>query len=405
MTQDKKWPSPLGPAAHHGPLGDYAEKIAPHTEGDPAAILVQTLVCFGNAVGRNPHFTIEDTRHGTNLNLMVVGDTGTARKGTSLDRARKLISAADGEWGAFNDGEGGLSSAEGLIYAVRDATDISNAATDKRLLAAMGEFAETLSRMKRQENALGATLRNAWDGKTLRVRTRKEPLIATEAHISVIGHITRADLTVLLDNAEIWNGFANRFLWVVARQAQKLPFGGTLRVDELPEIVDPVRAALCWADEEKRNVGFAPDARKVWPQFYDELTRGAEGRLGPVTDRGPAQVRRLALVYAVADKSPRVRRVHLIAAMEVWRYSEDSARYLFAEAPVDLLESRLVKVLSRRKGWVSRSDVLKAINGEFQTYRLTPALDELVAAGRLERKVTPTSGRPRTEYRLTEITS
>jgi hypothetical protein len=66
----------------------------------------------------------------------------------------------------------------------------------------MGEFSETLSRMKREGNALSATLCGAWDGKTLRIRTRKEPLIATDAHISVIGHITVADLESLGETVE-----------------------------------------------------------------------------------------------------------------------------------------------------------------------------------------------------------
>ena len=58
----------------------------------------------------------------------------------------------------------------------------------------MSEFSETLSKMKREGNALDSTLRNAWGGRTLRNRTRRGAMEASNTHVSVIGHITKADL-------------------------------------------------------------------------------------------------------------------------------------------------------------------------------------------------------------------
>src|SRR5436190_135500 len=110
MTETRPWPAQLGSAAYHGLVGEYVRAVEPHTEGDPAAVLIQTLVCVGNALGRGPHFYVEDTRHGANLFACVVGDTSAARKGTSLDRARRFIQVADPDWAAANDGEGGLST-------------------------------------------------------------------------------------------------------------------------------------------------------------------------------------------------------------------------------------------------------------------------------------------------------
>src|SRR5438046_1145943 len=117
---DPTWPAPLGRPAYHGVIGRFVRAVEPHSESDPAAILVQTLVGVGNAIGRGPHFMVEETRHHANLFAAIVGDTSKARKGTALDRSRKLVLAADPAWGRNNDGEGGLSTAEGLITAVRD---------------------------------------------------------------------------------------------------------------------------------------------------------------------------------------------------------------------------------------------------------------------------------------------
>ena len=44
------------PAVYHGLLGEIVNRIAPHTEADPVAILTQLLVAFGAAVGRGAWF-------------------------------------------------------------------------------------------------------------------------------------------------------------------------------------------------------------------------------------------------------------------------------------------------------------------------------------------------------------
>jgi hypothetical protein len=401
------WPDPLGKDAYHGVVGEYVRLVDPHTEGDPAAVLIQTLVCLGNAMGRNPHFYVEATRHGTNLFGAVVGNTAMARKGTSLDRARSFALAADPIWGSGNDGEGGLSTAEGLIHAVRDpstkAGQTDDGVADKRFLGAMSEFAETLARMKREGNPLGATMRNAWDGRTLKVLTRKSPLQASDAHISVIGHITQADLNGLLESADVFNGFGNRFLWVMAKRSKLLPHGGDMRVDDptVKPLVQKARAAIMWAENKPRQIEFDMRARKMWPRLYEELGRSEGGRLGAITDRAEAQVRRLALIYAVMDKSTTVRPVHLRAALAVWRYCEDSAAYLFADAPLPGLDGRILTALGKRAGWAPKTYLSqKVFKGEVKSYKLDQILGKLADEGLIEVQTVPTLGRPRREYRI-----
>jgi hypothetical protein len=399
MTE-KGWPIPISDAGYHGPIGDYTHRIAAESEGDPSAILVQTLVCFGNAAGRNPHFRVEDTRHGLNLNVVVVGDTSLARKGTSFDRAFAPVAAADPQWGDRNNSDGGLSSAEGLISAVQDNPD--GGESDKRLLAMMGEFGETLRKMSREANTLSATLRNAWDCKTLQVRTRHNPLLATGAHVSVIGHITHVELHEVLTTASVMNGFANRFLWVMAKRSRNLPFGGNARVEDMPELVNAFRRALLWAQDKPRQIEFNKAAAERWPKLYEQLAWTEADGLGPVLDRGPAQVRRLALVYAVADRSASVTTKHLHAAVEVWRYSHESVAYLFADVPSDAIDALIDRVLGRREveEWTALSlFTVAAAKAKITTYRLRAALDKLVADGTLEARKVETAGRPKTVYR------
>ena len=60
----------------------------------------------------------------------------------------------------------------------------------------------------------------------------------------MIGHITRAELERLLTSTEQSNGFANRFLWVHAYRARRLPHGGALDPTALIELGQRLRVAV-----------------------------------------------------------------------------------------------------------------------------------------------------------------
>jgi hypothetical protein len=109
----------MAPQAYYGLAGDVVRALEPTTEADPVAMLVTFLTMFGNACGRNPHILIGDDRHGTNLFTVLVGETARARKGTSQSGPRRLLALADPEW-EKDRVQGGISTGEGLIWAVHD---------------------------------------------------------------------------------------------------------------------------------------------------------------------------------------------------------------------------------------------------------------------------------------------
>jgi hypothetical protein len=110
-----EWPKPLRDPAFQGLAGCVVKTIEPYTEADPAALLLQMLMVFGNVIGNSPHFEVEATRHGTNINSVLVGNTSKARKGTSYQRIINLFECIDPKW-RRQCVRSGLSSGEGLIY-------------------------------------------------------------------------------------------------------------------------------------------------------------------------------------------------------------------------------------------------------------------------------------------------
>ena len=233
--QRRQWPSRLAAAAFHGPVGRFVGIVEPHSEADPAALGIQFLAAMGNLVGRHPYRTVEGTRHYTNLNVVIVGDTGHARKGSSWARVVQPLRLLAPDW-TDERVQTGLSSGEGLINAVRDPlpNDRDDEATgdpgiiDKRLMVVEQEFMSVLKVCARAGNTLSPTIRSAWDSGHLQTMTKNSASKATGAHISIVGHITREELARGLDSTEAANGMANRILWILARRSKCLPRGGAL---------------------------------------------------------------------------------------------------------------------------------------------------------------------------------
>jgi hypothetical protein len=218
------WPAAPDQAAYHGLPGAIVSKIAPNTEADPVAILTQLLVCCGALIGRGAHFQVEATLHHPNQFLLLIGDSSRARKGSSLDHVTKLLCEVDPAFASRLTT--GLSSGEGLVWKVRDPNGPDPGAQDKRLLVIEPEFASVLKSTSREISTLSPTLRSAWDGRPLALLTRTAPARATDAHISIIGHITATELRHHTTRVELANGFINRFVLASVRRVRLLPEGG-----------------------------------------------------------------------------------------------------------------------------------------------------------------------------------
>lgn len=230
-SKNGDWPKPLSKAAYCGLTGEIVKTIEPHTEADPAAILVQLLVACGSAIGSAPYCMADGAKQRANLFCLIVGKSAKSRKGTSLGRVMEVMNNADRLWAA-NRVVGGLSSGEGLIFAARDTVEktkrgkqvtIDPGVKDKRTLVCEPEFSSVLRVQRREGNTLSPILRAAWDGAPLQTLTKNSPLRASGAHIGIIAHITQFELQRELSATDQANGYANRFLLVCAKRSRELP--------------------------------------------------------------------------------------------------------------------------------------------------------------------------------------
>ena len=257
----------MAEAALHGIAGEFVRLIMPHTESGLPAVLLQFLVTAGSYLGRTGYYLAEGDRHHTNLFTVIVGGTSKGRKGTSWGQIRRLFRMVDEQFTAVCI-TSGISSGEGIIWAVRDEIQETHAIkekgrvngyeevivdpgiSDKRLLAQESEFARVLKSIERDSNSASAVIREAWDSGTLNILTKTKAAKATNAHIGIIAHITSDELNRLLTSTEAANGFANRFLWAHTERSKELPFGGNVRDEDLEALATGLRAI-----RESRKVG------------------------------------------------------------------------------------------------------------------------------------------------------
>lgn len=397
------WPALIRMEAYHGPIGEIVRDICPQTEADPVGVLATLMIGLGSMIGRGPHIQVGRATHYTNEFAVLVGETSAARKGTSLTEARDIWRRVEPDWlgGRLVNG---LSSGEGLIHAVRDPSFGLNkdgveviadkGVEDKRLLVAEGEFGGVLAVQSRDGNKLSAVLRDAWDGLTLRTLTRRDGLVATNPHISIVGHITMAELQHRLSQSDTFNGYSNRFLWICVRRAHLLPFGGHIEEDIREKHAGLLRAILEYT--RAGELAWSDDARAIWEDAYPRLTAARPGAWGGATSRAEAHTLRLAQLYAVADRSEHLKAEHLKAALAVWDYCQDSARCVFGDRTGNATADKVLAALRQSApAGLTRSEIREGVLGRnVSSKEIADALGSLDHSGLARHEKTPTSGRP-----------
>jgi hypothetical protein len=404
----RPWPQPLAAEAMHGLAGEVVKSIEPFSEADRAALLIHFLSSFGAAVGSGPHVWAGDARHTLRIWANLVGKTSKGRKGSAWAPNRRLFSFADPS--IVGDRlVHGLSSGEGLIWAVRDPIEkyercgrgadrsrqlevVDPGITDKRLLVLEEEFAAVLQVVQREGNTLSAIARCAWDHGNLQSLTKNSPAKATGAHIVCSGHISRDELLRYLDRTEIASGFANRFIWLCTRRARELPEGGSIPEVILGALAQMVSRAL----EGARRIGQMQRddaAREIWNGIYGPLSGERPGLLGAMTARAEAQVLRLSMVYAALDGSPLIRKEHLLAGLAVWAYAEQSVAWIFGDSLGDPLADEILRAL-RTEGPLPRNDIYQRWGRHRGVEQIERALGLLHEYGKVRVERRATAGRP-----------
>ncbi|WP_228771566.1 DUF3987 domain-containing protein [Actinokineospora iranica] len=410
VARIRGWLPPVDPAVFGCFLGQLATHLDPFTEADPVGVLVTLLAAAGVHMGPGPHVVVGGfERHPLLTWPIVVGPTGTGRKGTGYNVAKALLSHAIPEFVADNV-HSGLSSGEGLasVFATDDTPGKGKPRLlpehDVRLLAYEPEWASVMARMKREGNTLSATLRAAWEGgnlSTLNVDART----ARQSHVGIVAHITPTEFRDRVSSTDMAGGTYNRFLPIAVAQSKFLP---------APDPIDPTTLLQFGAALSDRLAAASrldaltldPDAAQLWRRLYVDFSAAADGDgdgvLAQFTSRAVPNCLRIAATYAALDRTDHITTTHLTAAAALVRYSIDSARVVLR--PNDDLVKLLTHIREHGPQGCTREQARDAFQRNKSAADVGRLLDHLVTAGQVTATSRPPAGgrgRPATVFTAT----
>jgi Protein of unknown function (DUF3987) len=413
-----------------GLLGRVVREIHPRTEGDPVGILATLLSALSAAVGRGPHISIGSNRHPLLIWTMLIGRTALGRKGTATTAAMDVFERVSEDfterhllYGSPSSGSGLVGKLEAMAREAGWYEDGDQPDGEPKLrpgfpaLMVEEEWAKVMRR-SRIDDALGQNLRTAWQGNTLSVIVKRKADCATvpRSHMAIVGHITPDEFRSNLSAADVAGGTFNRFLPVFVQRCQSLPLA-----DEMPEsTADGLAGELRAVVTHARSIGqisFDDAARTYWTdELYDRLTGLSTGSelIESFAGRAVPYTKRIAALYALAEKDSSISVSHLRSAEAFITYVIDSVEYIMAtgvalaprkaqpgKAKPHITRKVIEALLGAHPVQISRSDLLNKIKNVGTSADLENSLASL--GDELQTSVSRLGGgRPMHLYRLTE---
>jgi hypothetical protein len=256
----------------------------------------------------------------------------------------------------------------------------------------MAEMMVAFTAKERTGSTLGEELRNAWDGKQLQ-NNSKDPERATDAHISLVGHITPVDFCkAIKDNRrDLRNGFFNRFILVRAQCKRLLPF--YVPPPDCQDLVAAIRTSLEALGHPAplgpaKHLDWHRSARDEWATFYKALKTGNHPfRHSPdgLCARLPVTTMRLALLQAVINGADEIYVEHLRAAKSFLIPAMSDTVGLFGTEPINRPDTAMLQLREKfadHHGKWTATDLHEATGGKrFSGAVLEQAAQSLVASG------------------------
>ena len=344
------------------------------SEAHPVAVAANVISWFAVMIGRGPFQRIGDVIIHALVYVLIVGKSGKARKGTAETTAREVFRRVDAELrrrlgnkDLLRFHAGGLSSGEGIAWAIRDGTEPGangkggdDGVRDKRLVVIEPEFANVLAQVKRDGNTLSATVRNLWDGRDLEPLTKTAQTKATRPHVGIVGHVTGFELREKSTENDAANGLLNRFIVLYVYRPKLVPLPVPTHETVLQALAERLAGAVEFASRgdvhanNTHEVAMTPEACDLWRELYPQITRDRDGKAGSLLARSEVYARMLAMIFALMDCRNEIEPCDLRAALAWVDYWQASVTYIFQsegeEEELDPFAVEVLKLVTARPG-------------------------------------------------------
>ena len=409
--------------AFYGLLGKFVEVGSSNSEAPRVSIAANVIVLFSTLIGRCVYQWVGDTKIHCRPFYLLVGKSGKARKGTAEALPRRVFEKVDeileNKRGRTSHSRlkihgGGLSSGEGIAYAIRDPLGEDPGVDDKRLLVIEPEFANVLANCKRETSTLSGVIRNTFDGRTLAPLTKKSPTVATDPHVLITGHITAHELkSKTLNGVEATNGLLNRFLICYVSREKLVPLPAPTPPEDISLLANEIVSIFDFLEDSKVGakvdveIRMTPESEQFWIKVYPKLSQDNPGIIGSLLARSEMYVRMLAMIFAILDKKIVIEIVHLQSALFWIDYFDESVSYLFSDYieqsernNTNELAENILKQLRIANRQMTRTEINRA-NKSATGAEIKNALQQLLTQTpvQIEQIEERTTGRKRISYR------
>lgn len=308
-----EYPEPP-PAAFYGWFGRYVDLVYPTTEATRGFHLAAGLTIAGAIAGKRIAINNASENVYPNQYTILVGPTGSSRKGTTMKRAHRLPTYRDPARQTIHAAPfavvRNLGSGASVVKTLKE---------NPNTLIVMEEATTLFNNMHRQggEELLDRMI-EAWDTPDfLQDNVKNNPSVATQPFLSLIAGIQPGRLEDALGANEIESGLANRLgiffgvrRRILARAPKLDPADGYRLYRELHDaIMSYPEGTVLDMDEE---------AGAFWDDWYVQYSsyKGSEDELA-MRIRHPDMALKWALLFAVSERADEINLPHLEGAIAV----------------------------------------------------------------------------------------
>jgi hypothetical protein len=378
-----QYPPRLSERALVGLVGDIARATVELTGCDPLSPVIHLIGMWGV-------LTPQETREAALEQparefVLPVGRTGGTRKGTvysSIERLLNHISTIPGEYTVAWQG----GSGEGLF------THIATEGREPRALVFADEFGQILAQAQRSGQTVLAAFRSLWNPEgRADVKTRKNPVSITGAHVAAVFHTTPEEAQSGFRSGEVTTGLVNRLLVARLRRAEYRAYTAQYPSEVFQDLT--TRLGSAFLIMPKGIVVYSDEARVLWEGTKPLLEDNDDAPGADILARSAGHVARIALIYSLIEGHERIEEVDLRAALAVWDVCRHSALLLFGAMTGDPEADRLYAVISQYGGRMTRTQLRDALGRHGRRDDTEHALVMLSARGLIRRRRRRTAGR------------
>lgn len=385
--EKQKLPALADECWRHG-FRQYRDSLTHATEACDEFHFAMFLSIAGAIIGRKAHIRLGRIIF-PNFYHCLAGDTGSSKKSTAANFGFDMLDSVD--MGVLQ--LRGLSTPEGLLYAMRDESEVTEGGfTGQRTIAFHDELASLMQKGQQSyASNLVAKLTEFYDcPRFVENRTKTDPIRIDAPFLSMTGLSTASWLEDAISDKEIMGGFANRFMYFAGTPKNKIAYPPPPDKQLWAETRAILLDMIDYLYSEKGSKGegeirFDDEAHGLWKNWYEniwsDMDFGSE-TLTALVQRVPSNIFRTCIVYSQLEQTQVVDWRMLDSAIKLGEFNIACIKYIFRLFGANkhaLVEAKIVDKLKELGGECTKGQLHKKLSGRISAFELRNDLEALIA--------------------------